>query len=244
MSDQEQDPSAQDVNDEKDEVQEESEALLEVAAEDDPDVETIEEEVVEEETEETKDDDAPESRENERIRDLVETVNRQQKLLEAMVLKQHGPKDEADPEIDDPEVAKIVQQKLTRAQQAFQQQLGQVAEENDAIRFDRVLEKEGVEEGTPEHARITTKLQQYREDQAQQGHYFKRADAYAMLKAQGKLAVAKPKKPVKKVTVVKNKPNVVINRNTNKSNKPDTNKKNFKQLPLSEKEKALENIKF
>jgi dephospho-CoA kinase len=107
-----------------------------------------------------------------------------------------------------------------------------------------VLEKEGIEEGTPEYTRITSKLQQYREDQAQQGHYFKRADAYAMLKAQGKLVPAKAKKPVKKVVVVKSKPHVAINRTTNKSNKADVNKKTFKTLPLAEKEKALENVKF
>ena len=233
------DSSAQDVNDENEETQE-SEDVLEVDAEKN---ESVEEEVVEEEAE-VEQEEVHESRENERIRDLVETVNRQQRILEAMVLKQNGPKEEDDPEIEDPEVAKIVQRKLTRAQQAFQQQLGQVAEENDAIRFDRVLEKEGVEDGTPEHTRITSKLQQFREDHAQQGHYFKRADAYAMMKSQGKLAPAKPKKPVKQVTVVKSKPHVAINRTTNKSNKADTNKMQFKTLSLSDKEKALENVKF
>lgn len=202
-----------------------------------------EEEVVENETEE-EEEEPKTSRRDERIQDLVETNKMLRNLLETRTFRQQPQQEDADaPAFEDAEVEKAFNAKLNKARQQMQGQLGAVAEELDATKFDRVLAKEGIDEDSPEYQRITTALQTYREDQAQQGHYFKRADAYAILKAKG-LLKGKVKKEVKKVTVVKSKPHVGIQRTTNKDAKPDKKNSNFKSLSVEDKEKALENVKF
>lgn len=203
-----------------------------------------EEEVIEEvpQTEEDPED-APVSRRDERIQELVETNKQLMDLLKtrAFTPSQRESVEPDIPAFEDPDVEKAFNAKLTKERQRLQGQLGTVAEELDAVRFDRVLVKEGIEEDSKEYEKITTKLQSYREEQAALGHYFKRADAYAILKTKG---IFTPKaKPVKKVTVIKTKPNVAIQQTTKKSAKL-AQKTNFNQLSLEEKEKALESAKF
>jgi len=230
----EKDTSTQDEKDETvEETQEEGSLEADVAEETQD-----EEEVVDTEEE------APPSRRDERIQDLVETNKMLRKLLETRTFTPRTQEETVEtPAFEDADVEKAFNARLNKARQQMQGQLGAVAEELDATKFDRVLVKEGIDEDSPEYEKITTALQNYREDQASQGHYFKRADAYAILKAKG-VFKTKPKKDVKKVTVVKNKPHVAIQRSTNKSAKPTNTKGNFKQLSLDDKEKALEDKKF
>jgi hypothetical protein len=225
------------TQDEKDEIVEETQ---EEQQEESTDEEVIEEA---EETEEEEEDPRP-SRRDERIQDLVETNKMLRKLIETRTFTPHAQEVDVDiPAFEDADVEKAFNAKLNKERQRMQGQLGAVAEELDATRFDRVLVKEGIDEDSPEYEKITTALQTYREDQASQGHYFKRADAYAILKTKG-VFKTKAKKDVKKVTVVKTKPHVAIQRSTNKSAKPVKDKGNFKSLSLDDKEKALENAKF
>ena len=229
------------TQDEKDEIVEEVAETTET--------EEAEEEVVEEETEEEveeaeEEEESRPSRRDERIQDLVETNKQLMDLLKTRTFSQQPAvqHEEETATFEDPDVEKAFNKRVTSMRQQMQGQLGAVAEELDATKFDRVLAKEEIEEGSPEYDRVTSRLQNFREEQAAAGHYFKRADAYAILKTKG-VFKSPAKKAVKKVTVVKSKPTMAIQRTTNKNAKP-TGKGNFKTLSLEDKEKALENAKF
>lgn len=209
-----------------------------------PEVESEEktlEEEIEEEVEEEAEVEHKQSRRDERIQELVEETKMLRRIVE-QGQRRPAPQESEEPTFEDPDVEKVFKGKLNRVQSDYRNQLGAVREELDATKFDRVLTKEGIEEGTDEYESVTGKLQSWREDQAAAGHYYTRKDAFDILKAKGTLKL-KPRKEVKKVTVVRKKPHVGIESNTKKDNKGGT-KKPFKQMTLDEKEKSLENVKF
>jgi hypothetical protein len=233
------------TQDEKNETTEEVQEETETEGSEEETTEEVTEEKSEEEVVEEEEEEEQSSRRDTRIQELVETNKQLMDLLKTRAFSPQQPvqREEEQVTFEDPEVEKIFNKKLTAERQRTQQFQGQLAEEIDATKFDRLLAKEGIEEDSPEYQRITSVLQNYREEQANAGHYFKRADAYAILKTKGNFKTSVKKKPVKKITVVKSNPHVGIQRNTEKNAKPKA-KPNFKQLSLDEKEKALENVKF
>ena len=213
------------------ELQEEENSSEEVVTGDEkPEVtenDETEEEIVEEEVEE--EDPAP-TRAESRIQELVAERDAYRRMAEARSSATRSTEsEEALPEMD-PEVEKAVNARLNRVQLQHQRQLGQIVEQLDEAK---------AETSIPEYAKIKTKINDFRERKAEQGVYFTRQEAYELLTGRGDV---KPK-TTKKVTVVKSKPKVGIERKTSQQTKVSS-KKAFANMTFEEKEKYFEDKTF
>jgi len=172
---------------------------------------------------EEEDDDKPLTRKELRIQELVAERNAYQRLAEART-QQQPVHEETLPELD-PEIETAVNARLSRVTQQYQQQLGQLVEKLD--------ESQAV--SLPGYAKVKAQINDFRETKAAQGIYFTREEAYNLLKGNGTIKV-----PVqgKKVSVVKSKPKVGIERQTAQTTKVSS-KKAFNSMSLQEKEDKL-----
>jgi len=182
----------------------------------------------EEEDGEEEDEDKPLSRKEQRIKELIAEKNAYQRLAESKAYQQ--PSQEAKlPEMD-PELEEAVNARLNLVTQQYQQQLGRLVEKLDETEA-KVL---------PGYEKAKAQIAEFREAKAAQGIYFTREEAYDLLRGKGQIKVPPSGK---KVSVVKSKPKVGIERKT-AQNAKITPKKAFSAMTLEEKEAVLSNQTF
>lgn len=211
------------------EAQEEVSPSEDVVTEDE-NLDVTEEEEVEEETEEEEVERKP-SRAESRIRELIVERDAYQRMAEARPVAARREEKEEELPAMDPEVEQAVNARINRVQLAHQRQLGQIVEQLDEAK---------AETSIPDYKKVKTILNDFREKKAEQGVYFTRQEAYELLSGRGDITAPRS---VKKVTVIKSKPKVGIERKTSQQTKV-SGKKSFANMTFEEKEKHLENQAF
>jgi pyruvate/2-oxoacid:ferredoxin oxidoreductase alpha subunit len=201
------------------------------------DVKPEPEETVSEITEQkTHEEDVP----YDRFQSVTDEKNTYKKLVETLSSqlgqRQNVVQEEELPELD-PETEKAVNARLARQQNAHNTQIGLVLDQVDEVKAHNTI---------PNYDKpaVRDQIEELRREYYNRGQYLNRKDAYGILIGQGILkSPSKITKSEKVVVVNKQKPAAVAEtRSTAKGT--NAGAKAFKDMSLSEKEKALENKQF
>lgn len=207
--------------------------------EDTENAETTEEPIVEaEETEEAEaevEEEKEETRENSRIRELVEEKNALSRAVDALSQRQAPVKEEQEEteEEIDPTVKKHFERKLAKKEQEFGAVVTSMAEKMDDLESRSTI---------PDYAKnksmIEAEKNQYGKDT---GRWISRFQAYANLLAKGKLDAPARKQ---KGPVLNKKKTRQVTETKSQSSSKSSSQKAFKDMTMQEKEAKLEGVKF